>query len=364
MKSKAKIAVIGLKGLPAFGGAAAVGENIIEQLKFKYDFTVYSISSHTDLHTGHYSGIKQIVLKRWPQGKLNIFFYYIRTALMVIFSKYDLVHLHHRDAAFIIPFLRLRYKVLVTTHGIGSEELSDKWNKFQWFFWLQENVFLRMSNYIISVSKRDHTSLLSKGYKSCKHIPNGVSIPENFCHNKPSIDIIFAAGRIVSFKGCHLLLESLQKMSFAGSVVIIGDLDNSSKYATQLKELSKNLNVSFCGIIKQKDLLLAEIIKGKLFIFPSLIEAMSMMLLEVVSCKTPVIASNIEANTDIFNSDELLFFESNNADDLAEKINYALYDYSSMTERAENAFIKVNTAYNWKIIGEEYNCAFEKLLSS
>ena len=29
---KPRIAVIGLKGLPAFGGAAAVGENIINQL--------------------------------------------------------------------------------------------------------------------------------------------------------------------------------------------------------------------------------------------------------------------------------------------------------------------------------------------
>ena len=46
MKKK-KIAVIGLKGLPAFGGAATVGENIIEQLKDKYEFTVYSTSSHT-----------------------------------------------------------------------------------------------------------------------------------------------------------------------------------------------------------------------------------------------------------------------------------------------------------------------------
>ena len=33
MNKKLKIAVIGLKGLPAFGGAATVGENIIEQLK-------------------------------------------------------------------------------------------------------------------------------------------------------------------------------------------------------------------------------------------------------------------------------------------------------------------------------------------
>jgi len=61
-----KIAVIGLKGLPAYGGAAAVGENLINNLRGKYDFTVYSISSHTNLKTGKYNGYNQIVFKKLP----------------------------------------------------------------------------------------------------------------------------------------------------------------------------------------------------------------------------------------------------------------------------------------------------------
>ncbi|NWJ51485.1 MAG: hypothetical protein HXX14_11535 [Bacteroidetes bacterium] len=37
MIQKTKIVVMGLKGLPVFGGATTVGDNIIEQLKDKYD---------------------------------------------------------------------------------------------------------------------------------------------------------------------------------------------------------------------------------------------------------------------------------------------------------------------------------------
>ena len=58
MKKK-RIGVIGLKGLPAFGGAAAVGENLIAHLKEDYDFTVYSVSSHTYLKTGACDGFYQ-----------------------------------------------------------------------------------------------------------------------------------------------------------------------------------------------------------------------------------------------------------------------------------------------------------------
>ena len=58
---KIKVAVIGLKGLPAFGGAAAVGENIINQLKDKYEFFVYATSSHTAFKTGTYNEVHHIV---------------------------------------------------------------------------------------------------------------------------------------------------------------------------------------------------------------------------------------------------------------------------------------------------------------
>jgi hypothetical protein len=78
MKSKPKIAVIGLKGLPAFGGAATVGENIIEQLKGRYDFTVYSTSAYTNLKTGEYNGYKQIVFSQNKKSGLMTFFYYFK----------------------------------------------------------------------------------------------------------------------------------------------------------------------------------------------------------------------------------------------------------------------------------------------
>ena len=109
MKKK-KIAVIGLKGLPAFGGAATVGENIIEQLKDKYDFTVYATSSHTDFKTGVYNGYKQIVFKKIQIKKLNILYYYLSSLFHILFNEYDIIHLHHRTAAFTLLFFKKSFK--------------------------------------------------------------------------------------------------------------------------------------------------------------------------------------------------------------------------------------------------------------
>src|ERR1700761_1802717 len=107
---KKKIAIIGLKGLPPFGGAANVGDNLIEQLADKYDITVYATASHTS-HRGEYKGANQIVFKKFPIKKLNVFYHYIAAACHAVFTRrYDLVHLHHMDGAFTMLLLRLKYK--------------------------------------------------------------------------------------------------------------------------------------------------------------------------------------------------------------------------------------------------------------
>ena len=53
MKSKPKIAVIGAKGFPAWGGAARSNEEIFTRLKDKYDVTVYALSSHASVLCFH-----------------------------------------------------------------------------------------------------------------------------------------------------------------------------------------------------------------------------------------------------------------------------------------------------------------------
>ena len=79
------IGVIGLKGFPGFGGASSAGESLLNCLKEKYVFTIYSIDSHTDLSSGDYNGMNQIVFKRIKNNSLNTLFYYLKSAVHAIF---------------------------------------------------------------------------------------------------------------------------------------------------------------------------------------------------------------------------------------------------------------------------------------
>lgn len=359
---KKRIAIIGLKGLPPFGGAANVGDNIIEQLSKEYDFTIYATASHTH-HKGDYKGAHQIVFRKFPISRLNVFYYYIASALHAVFTRrYDAVHLHHMDGAFILLLLRLRYKVVTTSHGITYN--IGKWKKWSRpYFRLNEWFQVRLSNHLTVVSK----SLVSHYEKRMpstriSYIPNGVTPAKPAAVSLNASDyLLFAAGRIIPIKGLHILLSALHKNNFKGKLVVLGDLGQLKDYSREVHDLAAGLDVEFKGLIKEKPLLNAWIAGARLFVFPSTYEAMSMMLLEVAALRTPVICSDIVQNTDVFAPDEMLFFNSGSDSDLADQLGWALAHPKEMQTFAAKAYQSLMNKHQWSIIARQYAGIFETI---
>ncbi|OFX85971.1 MAG: hypothetical protein A2W99_16820 [Bacteroidetes bacterium GWF2_33_16] len=361
---KPHIAVIGLKGLPAFGGAATVGENLIDQLKNDYNFTVYSLSTHTKGES--IDGIKQIVFNGCKNTTINTFLYYIKSLFhCLFFAKYDLIHLHHAESGFITPLLRLKYKVVVTFHGVFFDKSDPKFgysaNKF--FRW-SEKLNIKYASIVISVSKTDANNCNLKYNTNIQYIPNGITIQNIGKNVFIESYMVFAASRIYEIKGLHLLLEAIRNNRVNQKLFIIGDLNHVPAYKKKIELLARGLNVTFIGLIKNKQELFKIINDANLFIFPSLFEAMSMMLLEVVSLKTPVLASKIPANTEIFNDQEMLFFELEKENELQKKLSFALTNPEEMKIKAEKAFQKLNEKYTWEIISLKYNSIYKNLISN
>lgn len=360
---KKRIAIIGLKGLPAFGGAAAVGENIIEELKDKYDFTVYSVDSHTD-KKGNFNGYYQIVFKSLPLKKLNVLYYYLVSAFHAVFlGRYNLVHLHHHDAAFIILILKLKYKVILTTHGIYK--LGRKWEQFSFYFKSQEKWFVKYADLITCVSLNElrflqKNNLVHKAY----YIPNGMMIEKNISEKIPkkSNYLMFSSARIIPTKGLDIFLKALKILDYKDKIIIAGDINQMPEYKNKLLSLSRNLNIKFLGLIRNKKILMSYLREAKYFIFPSSIEALSMMLLEAASVKTPIICSDIAENKDIFDDTEVLFFETDNSNDLADKLAWTLKHEKKMTKKAENAYKKLENKYLWRDITKKYDKLYQKIL--
>lgn len=361
---KKKIGVIGLKGLPAQGGAATVGENIIKNLTDEFIFVVYATSSYTS-NNSKINSVEQVIIGELFIKKLNSLYYnFISVLHALIFGKYDLIHVHHTENGIFVPLLKLRYKVICTAHGRG--QFNDKWGKWaKIFIKFAEKLFLKFGDEIVSVSKIDAIEYSKLSGKNVKYIPNGVNQfdkAELNKKNKKLETVVFSAGRIIPIKGCDLLLEAFQKGGVSNELIVIGDLEQKVDYKSKLMSLSKGLNVTFTGLLKDKEKLFNEIQKASLFVFPSKIEAMSMMLLEVVSLGVPVLCSDIDANKAIFSKSEVKFFKSGSADDLLTKINWVKNNYCEMLIRSEKAKSKLQQNYNWAGIANQYSNLYHELM--
>ena len=362
---KKRIIVYGVNYFPAKGGTSTVVENLILQLKEKYDITIYCYK-HPDAQD-HIAGVKVVELKQLVKGSIGSMLYFLASSFHILFfGRADFIHAHKTDCAIFIPLLRLRFKVVATSHEAPYKR--DKWNLIEkTYFHVAESIFIRSASLCTCISQPLSVYYEEKYKRKVFFIPNGINktSEQDFDYKKAetflppgcSLDnpfILFSARRLMSTKGAHTMLQALRQLQYSGQVFIAGELEGTP-YLDKLKKLAEGLNVHFLGYVEPLNALLALVARASLFIFPSETEGMSIMLLEVASVGTGIIASDINENLQVFSTNQVLYFKCSDPGDLANKITFALNDPLKMKDLGLNAKTLVNTEYLWEKIAVNYD---------
>lgn len=172
---------------------------------------------------------------------------------------------------------------------------------------------------------------------------------------------MFAAGRIDPTKGCHLVLEALNQMGNPQKLAIVGDLNQVPSYSDLLREIADDKQVVFIPPISDQELFFGMIKLARLFIFPSIYEGMSMMLLEAASLQTPIICSDIIENKVVM-QDNVKYFHSGDAIDLANKIQWALDHPDEIARLAQKANSHVKDTLTWETITKQYEEIYRRCI--
>jgi glycosyltransferase involved in cell wall biosynthesis len=367
-----RVLFVGAKGLPSKSGAERVVEGIVKELHDKHDLTILCNSEYTKEGTT-YPGVDLIRIPV-PKGKhIQPFAYFFKSAIFALVNKrkYDVVHVHNVEACFVLPLLKLRYKVISTSHGSAYDR--DKWGKgTKLLLKLTELPFIYLSNIITSVSKPLAHQYEDKYSKSIKYIPNGVDV-EPLVDEQSAIAtlrkngapdsgyLLFAAGRIDPTKGCHVFLEALQGLPDGVHAVVVGDTKHAKGYDEKLKAMAGK-RVTFISFIDSKPELLGIIKRCKLFVFPSMVEAMSMMLLEVASLGVPVVWSDIPENVAVM-PENTVSFKSEDVADLKSKIEWAMENEEYNNKLALETKTYVNTEFSWSEIAGAYDRLYLEIVN-
>jgi len=181
-------------------------------------------------------------------------------------------------------------------------------------------------------------------------VPNAVEFNDNVekgrCRKELEIEgfTMVSVGRLVRWKGFHLVIEALKDLDEGVRYVIIGD----GPCRRELEELAERLslsNVHFPGKLP-KSRTLKYICASDLFVLPSYYEGMSHVILEAMSCRTPVLASDIPPNREVVKDGVTGFLTPLSAEKIAEKIE-KLRERDDLHEVAERAYSQVRERNSW-----------------
>jgi glycosyltransferase involved in cell wall biosynthesis len=369
MEQVKRVAYIGAKGLPAQAGVDRVVEAIVERVDKRVYQPVVYVSSRVVPAGTVVPGIELIRIHTLPGKKLAAVTLFLFAALHCLFlGNYAFVHLHNVEASYVLPFLRLRYKVISTSHG--ATHVRDKWSSFSKFlFKLSEAPFIYFSNIITCVAE-PLTQRYERIYKRKVHfVANGIELEDvdeagalqvlKERNVAPGEYILFAAGRIIATKGCHTLLKAYRQLETDKPLLIVGNIKHIPEYEQLLHELADE-RVQFISFLPLRETVLGLVRHCGLFVFPSTYEGMSMMLLEVLSLNVPYIASDIPENTIIVREEELLF-KSDDVESLRDKLAWALAHPTCVTELAQKSYEFIEANYHWDDIVKEYEQLYAQL---
>ena len=274
-------------------------------------------------------------------------------------KRYDIVHAQHPIAA--LAMKNVSGKKILTIHGIYSEQIGMLHGKFSSKLSnkFEKNAF-KWADAVTAGSKEAFNYYSKLGAKVF-FVPNAIdmkSLPLG-SDKRYEKQIIFA-GRLSKEKGILTILETAKNLPKNVDLIIVG----AGPEENIVLEFVKNTdNVHFLGYqTKEKTI---SLIRGSiLLIQPSFAEGISATLLESMVCKTPIIATNIGGNKELFVHNKTgILIEPGNSNELLKEIMRMLNDQNLRVEIARSAYNEVQK-YDWSNVGQLYLDLYHKLLKS
>ncbi len=265
---------------------------------------------------------------------------------------YEVIHIHENLLYFLAPLLRLRYKVVITVHGIKGFKFYD--NKKLWKLF---SFGLRRANLLIAVNMEDRIKL-EKYFEKVDYIPNGVDLS---IYKKIKVNVekkISFIGRIHEQKGVIYLLEAFEKIKDKlpeWKLELIGKVDS---YGLDLQKKFKDKRIIWRGLISDRKEIVKSLKSSYLIALPSLWEGLPLTLFEALASERPVIVSDIPAFKSVI-KDEALYCKVKDSEDLAKKIMLLIDKVKA--EGFGKRGKKLAEQYDWRVIADKLNLVYDEI---
>jgi glycosyltransferase involved in cell wall biosynthesis len=290
----------------------------------------------------------------------------------ILFDKYDLLFIQSPNPMAELLSLFTSKPIIVTHHNDAI--------RFGPLAWLYNNLLLKplykKAKYIITTSKPyiKNSNILPKFKKKVIIIPNGVDL-DNFkfdakMQKKIKEQYFIFTGRFVYYKAVDIILKAFNKISKNNKnikLVLIGKGPEETKLKNYVKKSNLSSKVLFLKNLSDNEYF-NYLQNATALLLPSRTsqEGFGLVLLEAMALKVPVIGSKINAMPWIIEEGKSGFLVApENVNDLSNKMQWFLDNFSKIEKMKINAYNNVNERFSWqKLVQEKMIPLFEKIMKN
>ena len=266
--------------------------------------------------------------------------------------KIDIIHTHHRMAAFyarLLKYLFPKIKHIYTAHNIFDNRLK-----------LYKYSVQGARVVAVSIAVKEHLKK-QLNLNNVEIIYNGIKVDNSKETSSEVTDFtgvkIGFIGRLDYQKGVDLLIKSLARLDYSDYKMYIigaGQMENELKELVSTYELTSN--VEFLGY---RDDISALINSFDFLVFPSRFEGFGLALAETFLREKTAVVTNILGFRDLISEDNSVIVESENIDEIKDGIELLIRDEEKRITLGQKARVSTYDMVKYDVFLKKYSLVYK-----
>lgn len=369
MEEKLKVAMIGIKAIPArFGGfETAVDELSRGLVKHALSVRVYNRSGMSTWPGRYYQGVELVTLPTLRSKNLSTIVHAFLGTLHVLFHPVDVVHYFTTGATLFAPIPRLLGMKVVCSVD-GTDWQRGKWGRFaRWYLRFSERLAVLFCHGLVADSNdvmcyyRERygmeSFLIAYGMREARS--DGREWLGRF--GLESGEYVLFVGRLVPENNIHHLIRAFEHTATNKKLVIVGDDPWEKEYVRLLKS-TRDPRVVFTGGVYGDGYEQLQR-NAYLFVLPDEVGGTHPALVEAMGFGNCVLVNDTPSNLEVVGEAGFKYRGAEGADDLQRQLQMLVDNPQSVHEYGSKAGQRALMRYRWEDVVQSHLALYQTVLN-
>ncbi len=360
-----RIAILGTRGVPAnYGGFETFAEHLSTRLVARgHEVTVYCRAHYVSPRQLEFQGVRLKVLPTIRHKYFDTVVHTFLSSLHAMPKRYDAALICNAANAPFAAILRLG-GIPVALNVDGLEHKRKKWNWIgRKYYLMAERLATMLPNETVTDARVIQEYYLARHRAISTMIAYGAEVerrPDPLVRRwrvEPNRYVLYVS-RLEPENNAHLVIEAFKRVRTAHKLVIVGDAPYAREYINDLKARARrDKRIVFTGFVFGRDYRALQQ-NAYCYVHATEVGGTHPALLEAMGFGNCVLTLAAPENIEAIGDAGIAYADES---DLAEKLQRVLRDGSLVQSYRHRAQARVQDAYEWDFVVDQYERLFAKM---